>query len=168
VFPVLVGPEGARDTMIASPIILYDHPTIAPESAGDHYDATEMDEMLTLRVLTLTDAEQAEARAGDPRARAILDRAAGLDAAALHRLHGVWRDALLTPGTRVRIHPRPGGDIFDRALAGRLATIAGVERDLEDRIHYAVTVDDDPGRDLGAVGWPGHRFFFAPEEVEPA
>mgnify|MGYP002136961075 CR=1 FL=1 len=72
------------------------------------------------------------------------------------------------PGTRVRVHPPPGGDIFDSALAGRVATIASVERDLEDRVHYAVTIDDDPGRDLGAAGWPGHRFFFSPEEVEPA
>lgn len=166
VFPVLVGPPGSHDTMIASPIILYDHPTIAPESSGDHYDATEIDEMLALRVLTLTDAEKAEA-AADPRARAILERAANLDVPGLRRLHGAWRTQALTPGTRVRIRPRPGGDIFDRALAGRVATIASVERDLDDHIHYAVTVDDDPGRDLGAAGWPGHRFFFSPEEVEP-
>ena len=167
VFPVLVGPPGSRDAMIASPIILYDHPQIAPESPGDHYDATEIDEMLALRVLTLTDAEKAEAGAEDPRAREILARAAALDAAALRKLHGTWRTDTLVPGTRVRIHPRPGGDIFDKALAGRVATIASVERDLEDRVHYAVTVDDDPGRDLGAAGWPGHRFFFSPGEVEP-
>ena len=164
VFPVLVGPPEARDTMVASPIILYDHPQISPESSGDHFDATEIDELLALRVLTLTDAEKAEAT---PQARAILARAEALDAAALRKLHGTWRAVVLAPGTRVRIHPRPGGDIFDRALAGRVATIAAAERDLEDRLHYAVTIDDDPGRDLGAAGWPGHRFFFSPEEVEP-
>jgi hypothetical protein len=166
VFPVLVGIPGARDTIVASSIILDDYPKIAPESAGDFHDATEIDEMLALRVLTLTDAEKAEAR-GDPRARGIVERAEALDGPALRRLHGTWRTDALTPGTRVRLRPRPGGDIFDRALAGRVATIAAVERDLEDRVHYAVTVDDDPGRDLGAAGWPGHRFFYAPEEVEP-
>ena len=55
--------------MLCSPIILYDYPKIAPESAGDFFDGTEMDEMLTLRVLTLTDAEKQEMRNGDPRAR---------------------------------------------------------------------------------------------------
>ena len=75
----------------------------------------------------------------------------------------------LTAGHRefVKWGPLIEGDIFDSALAGRVATIASVERDLEDRVHYAVTIDDDPGRDLGAAGWPGHRFF-SPEEVEPA
>jgi hypothetical protein len=71
VFPVLVGTEPERTTMFCSPIILYDYPQIAPESEGDFFDGTEMDEMLTLRVLTLTDAEKEEMRNGDPRARKI-------------------------------------------------------------------------------------------------
>ena len=72
----------------------------------------------------------------------------------------------LRPGDRVRLRPRAGGDIMDLALAGKTATIAAIEQDYENRIHLAVTVDDDPGNDLGVDGKPGHRFFFSPEEVE--
>lgn len=71
------------------------------------------------------------------------------------------------PGDHVRLRPRPGGDIFDIALAGMVATVESILQDYEDRIYVAVTVDDDPGRDLGARRQPGHRFFFAPDEVEP-
>lgn len=72
----------------------------------------------------------------------------------------------LKPGDRVRLRPRRGGDIFDLALNGKAATIAAIEQDFENRIHLAVTIDEDPGRDLGMDGKPGHRFFFSPEEVE--
>jgi hypothetical protein len=70
-------------------------------------------------------------------------------------------------GDRVRIWPLGDADIFDMALRGKTAIIASIEQDYEDRVHLAVTVDDDPGQDLGAEGKPGHRFFFRPEEVEP-
>lgn len=73
----------------------------------------------------------------------------------------------LRAGDRVRLKPRPGGDIFDLALAGKEAAIEAIEQDYEERVHLAVTLDDDPGRDLGLARQPGHRFFFAPEEVEP-
>jgi hypothetical protein len=63
--------------------------------------------------------------------------------------------------------PRGGGDIFDIALRGRTATVVKVEESYEGDIFVAVTVDDDPGRDLGVDGRPGHRFFFRPEEIEP-
>jgi hydrogenase maturation protease len=69
--------------------------------------------------------------------------------------------------SRVRLRPRPGRDVFDLALAGRTAVIEGVETDLEGNVLLAVAVDDDPGRDLGLRRQPGHRFFFAPDEVEP-
>jgi hypothetical protein len=72
----------------------------------------------------------------------------------------------LKPGDRVVLRPRPGADIFDLALAGKTATIASIEQDYENRIHLAVTIDDDPGSDLGIEGKPGHRFFFSPEDVE--
>jgi len=72
----------------------------------------------------------------------------------------------LKPGDRVRLCPRARADIFDMALAGKIATIASIEQDYENRIHVAVTVDDDPGNDLGKDGKPGHRFFFALDEVE--
>lgn len=70
-------------------------------------------------------------------------------------------------GDRVRLCPRPGADIFDLALAGKIATVDTIEQDLDGRFYLAVTVDDDPGKDLGMLRQPGHRFFFSPEEVEP-
>jgi hypothetical protein len=70
-------------------------------------------------------------------------------------------------GDRVRIWPLGDADIFDMALNGKSATISAIEQDYEDRIHLAVTVDEDPGQDLGLEGKPGHRFFFRPEELEP-
>ncbi|HYC62463.1 MAG TPA: hypothetical protein VEK79_23125 [Thermoanaerobaculia bacterium] len=73
----------------------------------------------------------------------------------------------LRRGDRVRLRPKPGGDIFDLALAGRVATIESILCDYEDHIHLAVVIDDDPGRDLGEQRFPGHRFFYTPEEVEP-
>jgi hypothetical protein len=73
----------------------------------------------------------------------------------------------VTKGSRVRLHPRPGGDILDLALAGKEAYVDAIEQDLEDKVHVAVTVVDDPGRDLGDERQPGHRFFFALEEIEP-
>lgn len=69
--------------------------------------------------------------------------------------------------SRVRLRPRAGGDVFDRALAGRVAIVEGIDQDLEGNVQLAVTVADDPGRDLGERRQPGHRFFFAPDEVEP-
>lgn len=73
----------------------------------------------------------------------------------------------LRPGDHVRLRPPAGGDIFDLALTGKTATIESIEQDYENKIHLAVVVDDDPGRDLGMMRQPGHRFFFSPEEVEP-
>ena len=73
----------------------------------------------------------------------------------------------LKKGSRVLLRPRPGGDIMDLALAGKVAFIEGIEQDYEDRIYLAVTMEDDPGRDLGEDRILGHRFFFSPEEVIP-
>jgi hydrogenase maturation protease len=70
-------------------------------------------------------------------------------------------------GDRVRLRPRFGGDVFDSALAGRIATIEAIEQDYEGQFHLSVVVDEDPGRDMGIARQPGHRFFFAPTEVEP-
>jgi hypothetical protein len=90
-WPVLVGAPGERHTVLAAPVILPDHPEVAPESFGDLFDATEIDQLLVLNVLGLTDAEQAEMQATDPRTREILARCRGLSAEALLRLHGVLR-----------------------------------------------------------------------------
>jgi hypothetical protein len=73
----------------------------------------------------------------------------------------------LKTGDRVLLKPRKGGDIFDIALANQIAIIESIEQDYESKIHLAVVLEDDPGRDLGMMRQPGHRFFFAPEEVEP-
>lgn len=198
-FPVLIGEAPDRSQMLAAPIILYDYPRIAPESPADLFDSTEIDELLTLRVLTLTDSEKEEARRTDERARRLIDGIHALTPDALARLHGAlrtrrpladvartWelspaaevhepppkmahsvRGRTLSAGSRVRLHPSGRADGMDVLLAGRAATVERVVRDLEDRVLFAVTLDDDPGGDLGRAGMPGHRFFFRPEEVEP-
>jgi hypothetical protein len=81
--------------------------------------------------------------------------------------HFILHGATVRPGDRVRLRPRGQADAFDLALRGKIATIESIEQDYEDRIHLAVTIDDDPGNDLGRDGKPGHRFFFGPDEVEP-
>src|ERR1700733_905736 len=73
----------------------------------------------------------------------------------------------LKPGDRVRLWPQKTADIMDMALKGKIAIVEAIERDFEDRVHVAVVIEDDPGRDLGMLRQPGHRFFFSPEEVEP-
>jgi hydrogenase maturation protease len=90
-WPVLVGEDGSHHTMLSSPIIVYDYPRIAPESAGDLFDATEIDEILSLRIMTLTDEEKAELRRSDDRARRLLDRTESLTPEAMMRLHGTMR-----------------------------------------------------------------------------
>jgi hypothetical protein len=91
VWPVLIGESGERNTILASPIILYDYPQLAPESPGDLFDSTEIDEILTLRILTMTDDEKNEMRAADPRANALLARTESLARHELMRLHGTIR-----------------------------------------------------------------------------
>jgi hypothetical protein len=93
-FPVLV----SDDVVLSSPIILYDFPAVAPESTGDMFDATEIDEILALRVLTLTDDEKREARATDPRSAAIVDRCDQMGPDAFETLHGTFR-SLRQPGS---------------------------------------------------------------------
>ncbi|MGF7236103.1 MAG: hypothetical protein ACQSGP_14250 [Frankia sp.] len=96
-WPGLVADDHGGDAVLISPIVLGDHPAIAPESAGDLFDATEIDEILTLRIMTMTGAEQAEARGTDPRAAAILARCDAMTRADLERLHGARRPG--SPGT---------------------------------------------------------------------
>jgi len=91
-WPVLVGEEGDRSKMLSSPIILYDYPQIAPESPGDLFDGTEIDQLLVLNILTLTDEEKEEVRASDPRAREILERCESLSPEELMNLHGAVRE----------------------------------------------------------------------------
>jgi hypothetical protein len=108
-WPVLAGPEGSRQVMLASPIILPEHAQIAAESPGELYDGTEIDEILTLRTLALSDQEKAAARATDPRAAALIDRVDAMDAPTMEQLHGTIR-AMTGPRTA------PGS--FSTGLAG--------------------------------------------------
>lgn len=91
-FPVLAGPPGSADMLLVSPIILYDHPEVAEQSHAALYDCTEIDEILTLRVMTMTDEEKAKARATDPRAAQIIDQCDAMSPDTMARLHGVLRD----------------------------------------------------------------------------
>ena len=104
-WPVLADPDGGRQVVLSSPIILYDHPELAPESPGELYDGTEIDEILTLRTLALSDEEKLEARATDPRAAALIDRVESMDAETMQKLHGTIR-AGGGPGT-FGAPPRP-------------------------------------------------------------
>ncbi len=90
-WPVLAGDEGERDMMLSSPIILYDYPQIAPESPGSLFDGTEIDEILTLRIMTLSDEEKEQIRRGDERAREILERTESLSPEQFMKLHGTIR-----------------------------------------------------------------------------
>lgn len=90
-FPVLAGERGAQNWMLSSPVILYDYPEIAPESAGDLFDGAEIDELLTLRILTMTDDEKREMTGVDERARAMLERTENLSAEQLMKMHGRLR-----------------------------------------------------------------------------
>jgi hypothetical protein len=185
-WPVLVGPAPRRDLVLASPVILYDYAAVAPESVGDFFDGTEIDEMLTLRVQTMTDEEKAEARATDPRAAAIIDRCDAMSSDVQASLHGTRRDVAepvdpnpawsdrgpaevlvagqpVTRGSKVVLRPRRRADAHDLFLVDRAATVAEVVHDVDGGVHLAVTVDDDPGADL--LDWYGRYLYFAPDEV---
>jgi hypothetical protein len=187
-WPVLVGAKGSRDVMLSSPIVLYDYPAVAPESPGDFCDATEIDEMLMLRVQTLTAEEKREACATDDRAARIIDRADGASRETMGRLHGAFRDpweSFLNPpdaaapeaawleigpvrvgnGSRVRLKPTHRSDAMDICLDGRTATVTAVHRTLENTPYVSVVLDDDP---FGAAGARYRRaLFFHPDEIVP-
>src|ERR1035441_2152259 len=96
-WPVLADPDGGRDIVLSSPIILYDHPEVAPESPGELYDGLEIDEILTLRTLALSDDEKLQARATDARAAALIDRVEAMDARDIVKLHGTVRSPRPAP-----------------------------------------------------------------------
>jgi hypothetical protein len=185
-WPVLVGDRTQRNLMLSSPIVLYDYPAVAKESQGDLCDAAEIDEILSLRILTLTEQEKEEARRTDPRARAILNRIDAMSPTDLATLHGTMRSAdFFNPpgspapehaavvvngirverGTRVRLHPNRRADAMDMFLHDQVATVAGIYRDVDDRVYVAVTVDADPAASLHESF--GRFFYFDPTEVEP-
>jgi hypothetical protein len=184
---VLVGPEGTTDLMLSAPIVLYDHPQIAPESHGDFFDATEIDELLTLRTLTMTDAEKEEARATDPRAAAIVDRVESLPHEMMEKLHGAVRsfhpesrwtpprgtpDAVRIEGVEVRrgtrVVLRPGArrtDVQDVLLRDRVGIVEAVIQDVDGAASLAITIEGDPAADLNR--WYGRFYYFSTDEVVP-
>jgi hypothetical protein len=198
-WPVLIGDRARQDMVLAAPIILYDFPEIAQESPGNLFDGTEIDELLTLRILTLTESEK-QAMRHDDETSALLERTEKLATPQLLALHGGMRPDVAAdlqsagqsadlqsagpsddprrlqigghrartakPGDRVRLRPARQQDILDLALEGRAARVEAVAEDIEGRVFYTVTLDDDPGRDLGREGKPGHRFFFRREEFD--
>src|SRR5262249_8373217 len=141
---------------------------VADESPADLFDCTEIDEILTLRLMTLSDAEKEEIRRSGGREQRLLEHVESVTSEQLLKLHGTMRDvhALRRAGDRGRLRPKPGGDVFDVVLAGRIAIVESVMQDFENRTHVAVVVEDDPGKDLGLMQQPGHRFFFSIDEVE--
>jgi hypothetical protein len=179
-YPVLAGPPGRRDLVLSAPIILDDHAAVAPESPTSLFDAAEIDEILVLRILTLTEAEKQEARATDPRVAALLERVESLGFDELSRLHGtirelrpieppptslVVRGVELAVGSRVRLRPGRRADAQDMFLDGMTATVRAVLRDTDDRDCLAVTVDDDPAAELLLAH--GRYHYFHADEVEP-
>ncbi|HET6693653.1 MAG TPA: hypothetical protein VFG97_05080 [Pedococcus sp.] len=218
-FPVLMGRPGDAEVMLCSPIILYDHPQVAEQSTSTFFDALEIDELLSLRTMTLSEEEKREMRGTDPRTAALLDEVESISPDLWDRLHGTVRyldgmtgagsaavrppdpeaaaelsaggpgevpwwdpgaDTSVDPGVDTvrigtvevgrgsRVVLRPGkrrADALDMFLAGREATVAGVFHDVDEGLHLAVTVDDDPGADLKDSH--GRYLYFAPDEVEP-
>ena len=129
-WPVLAGPQDCTDLMLSSPVILYDHPEVAAESAGDLFDATEIDEILTLRTLTLTDAEKRLARATDSRAAELIDRLDGMPPEMLDRMHGAIR----------YLRSAPAGAVAFAAVPDSAVHVPGI---------------DVPGVDVPGAGLPG-------------
>jgi hypothetical protein len=195
-FPVLVGDSTKHQLLLSSPIILYDFAEVAPESQGDFCDATEIDELLTLRIRTLTDDEKKQMRHTDAQAQELLARSEATTQDQLMSLHGTFRAVRPTqsgregetaprtanaghvekvvilgvevkPGSRVRLRPSIRADAFDMFLQDRIAIVESIECDYEDNLHIAVVLEDDPGCELGLMRQPGHRFFFSPREIEP-
>ena len=162
-WPVLVGADGDRHTLLSSPIILPDYPQVAPESPGDMFDAAEIDQLLRLSILSMTDDEKRRMRASDPKTRAILERTESLSNEELMRLHGAVREFGLTRApeaghqsyweqlehppqdfvtvdgvdvrrrSRVRLRPKRRADAFDLVLDGKSAIVEEVVESMEGR-----------------------------------
>jgi hypothetical protein len=184
-FPVLA--SDADDVLLGATIVLPDHPQLAPESHGDLFDGTEIEEALLLHVLALSDGEREQIAAQDPAVRAMIERAVAATPEDIKRLHGrvVVRDpappAQEAPDVRGEEQLEVGGVVYrrgarvllragddhaahDHLLDGRPATIERIYVDYEDNVHLCVTVDDDPGQEL--MRDIGRYLYFKPSEVE--
>jgi hypothetical protein len=195
-WPVLAGPPGSSDIVLGSPIILYDYPEVAPESAGALFDSTEIDEILTLRVMTMTDEEKAEARATDPRAGEIIDRCDAMTPEALRQLHGILRQPLTEaveptpwwdPASDASVRPELDSVLIDgvpvskgsrvRIHPSRRADAQDLFFAEQDARVTAVVSDVDGQVHVAVVlvddpaadlhDWYGRYLYFAPEELRP-
>jgi hypothetical protein len=189
-WPVLASPDD--DVMIGAAIVLPDHPRIAPESRGNLFDNTEIEEALVLHVQVLSDEERAEIEQQDPAVKEMVDRAMGVTSEELLELHGrvelrdpVTREpprpsaAVRDPtrglpevevegvtfrrGGRVMVRPGVEGDLQARMLEGRTVTVERIYRDYDGRVHLGVAVDE-PGHEV--MRDTGRFLWFFPPEVE--
>ena len=173
-WPALAGSSDQSTVLLVSPIIVEDHAQLAPESRGALFDSTEIDEILTLRVITMTEEEKAEARATDRRAAEIIDSCDALSADEQERLHGTFRDpgpdsvlvagTLVKKGSLVTVRPNRRADAHDMFFQGMVAQVAAVVHDVDGATHVAVTLVDDPAADLH--DWYGRYLYFAPDELD--
>jgi hypothetical protein len=176
-WPVLASAED--DAVLGAAMFLPDHPRIAPESLGNLFDNTEIEEALLLHVQTLSEEERREISDQDPKVREMIERAERATPEEMVALHGRLEpghpqagepearigERTIRRGAGVVLRPRKrAGDTYDVVLAGRAATIERIYVDYEDGVHLGVTVDDDPGQDL--MRESGRYLFFKPEEVE--
>lgn len=180
-FPVLANDDDTA--LLGAAIVLPDHPQLAPESRGDLFDATEIEEALLLHVLALSDDEREQIAEHDPAVRAMVERAVAATPDDIRALHGRVtmsdpappRDGqagepeatvdgvTYRPGARVRLRA-DAGTAQDHLLAGRTAVVERIYIDYDDAVHLGVTVDDDPGREL--MRDIGRYLYFKPADVE--
>jgi hypothetical protein len=180
-WPVLANP---LDTvMLGAAIFLPDHPSMAPESLGNLFDSTEIEEALLLHVHALSDDERREISEQDPAVRETVERAALSTPEEIMSLHGRLSDAEPEPGHpnpgeasieiggvtfrkggKVVLRPKTDRDVYDRMLAGRVATIERIYYDYDDKAHIGVTIDDDAAQPLFRE--TGRYLFFSSDEVE--
>jgi hypothetical protein len=192
-FPVLATPED--DTLLGAAIVLPDHPQLAPQSRGNLFDGTEIEEALLLHVHAMPEMERAAIAEQDPAVRAMVERAAATTPEDLFALHGVMQpvrpaeqteppkppadlpnfpgeaevtvgEITFRRGDKVRLRPRDEGDPIDHMVDGRTATIEKLLYDVDGRLYFAVTVDGDPGQEL--LRDTGRFLYFFEGEVEPA
>ena len=181
-WPVLANPSDTA--MLGAAIVLPDHPSMAPESLGNLFDSTEIEEALLLHVQALSDSEREEIARQDPAVREMVERAEGATPEEIMKLHGRLTDAPRQPGHpnpgeasievggvtfhkggKVVLRPRTDRDVYDKLLAGKVATIERIYHDYDDKAHIGVTVDDDAAQPLFRE--TGRYLFFSSDEVEP-
>ncbi|TFE67522.1 hypothetical protein [Methylacidiphilum caldifontis] len=176
-WPILL----SNNLVIASPIIIEDYPQIAPESQGDDFDSTEIEELLALSTLGLSTEEKELAEATDPKVQQIFKRWNESQLDSLVRLHGVIRKMRRIPenplksitieqktlsiGQQVKLHPKGRADIADMFYKEKIALVEEIRQDEDGKIHIGVILVDDPASEL--LQWQGRFYYFSPEEIEP-